>query len=116
MGPAGGDEVTGHIAFAPEAKKVLELSVRDALRLGHNYVGTEHILLGVLSLEGGLGPRVLAELGITKARAEEWLVPVLTEMARERAATGTDGDTDTDTDGGTGPGTGHETGGSAAGS
>ncbi|HEX6468901.1 MAG TPA: Clp protease N-terminal domain-containing protein [Streptosporangiaceae bacterium] len=84
MGPAGADEITGHIPFAPEAKKVLELSVRDALRLGHNYVGTEHILLGVLGLDDGLGARVLGELGITKTRAEEWLIPVLTEMLRER--------------------------------
>jgi hypothetical protein len=87
MGPAEGDEVTGHIPFAPEAKKVLELSVRDALRLGHNYVGTEHILLGVLGLDDGLGARVLGGLGITKAAAEEWLIPVLTEMAGDRTAT-----------------------------
>jgi hypothetical protein len=83
LGPAA-DEVPAHIPFTPEAKKILELTFRDALRLGHNYVGTEHILLGVLSQENGLGARVLTELGITKERAEGWLVPVLAKMARER--------------------------------
>jgi hypothetical protein len=81
LGPAGEDEVSGHIPFTPVSKKVLELTIRDALRLGHNYVGTEHILLGVLGVEDGIGARVLTELGITKAGAEEWLVPVLARMA-----------------------------------
>ena len=81
LGPAGEDVVSGHIPFTPVSKKVLELTIRDALRLGHNYVGTEHILLGVLGAEDGIGARVLVELGITKAGAEEWLVPVLARMA-----------------------------------
>jgi hypothetical protein len=82
LGPAG-EDVAGHIPFTPESKKVLELTMRDALRLGHNYVGTEHILLGVLGVEDGVGARVLAQLGITKAKAEEWLVPVLAQMAED---------------------------------
>jgi hypothetical protein len=85
LGPAGDEDISGHIPFTPEAKKVIELTIRDALRLGHNYVGTEHILLGVLGGEEGLGARVLGQLGITKERAEEWLVPVLTQMAEQRA-------------------------------
>jgi hypothetical protein len=88
MGPAV-EAVVGHIPFTPVSKKVLELTIRDALRLGHNYVGTEHILLGVLGAENGIGARVLAELGITKAKAEDWLVPVLTRMAENKQPDGT---------------------------
>ena len=44
----GGSSPSGHIPFTPRAKKVLELSLREALQLGHNYIGTEHILLGLL--------------------------------------------------------------------
>jgi hypothetical protein len=66
--------VEGHIPFTKRAKKVLELTIREALRLGHNYVGTEHILLGVLS-EEGRGAKVLFEIGVTKTRVEQWLIP-----------------------------------------
>ena len=59
---------SGHIPFTPRAKKVLELSLREALQLGHNYIGTEHILLALLELEDGTG--VLAGLGVDKATAE----------------------------------------------
>jgi hypothetical protein len=79
-GPAV-DDVPEHIPFTPESKKVLELTLREALRLGHNYIGTEHILLGVLSKEDGLGARVLTELGITKELAEGWLIPAINEAA-----------------------------------
>ncbi|MGH3109448.1 MAG: Clp protease N-terminal domain-containing protein, partial [Gaiellaceae bacterium] len=61
-----GDEVTtGQIPFTPRAKKVLELALREALSLGHNYIGTEHILLGLLREEEGLAARVLESLDIT---------------------------------------------------
>jgi ATP-dependent Clp protease ATP-binding subunit ClpC len=53
----------GHIPFTPRAKKVLELSLREALQLGHNYIGTEHILLGVLSEGEGVGAQVLVGFG-----------------------------------------------------
>jgi hypothetical protein len=86
LGPAA-DEVPTHIPFTPESKKILELTFRDALRLGHNYIGTEHILLGVLSQEGGLGARVLTDLGITKERVEGWLLPVLAKISGERGQT-----------------------------
>jgi hypothetical protein len=79
-GPAV-DDVPEHIPFTPDSKKVLELTLRDALRLGHNYIGTEHILLGVLSKEDGLGARVLTDLGITKELAEGWLIPAINEAA-----------------------------------
>ncbi len=65
--PAAG-QVPALIPFDPQAKKVLELTFREALRMGHNYVGTEHILLALLDFEAGTG--VLAGLGIDQAAAE----------------------------------------------
>ncbi len=76
------DEVTpGHVPFDSRAMKVLELTLREALALGHNYIGTEHILLGLLEEEESLGGGTLADLGITKERALAWLVPALEQMA-----------------------------------
>src|SRR5712691_8992721 len=63
---------TGHIPFTPRAKKVLELALREALHLGHNYIGTEHILLGTLAEEDGIGGKTLTGLGVTKERVLEW--------------------------------------------
>jgi ATP-dependent Clp protease ATP-binding subunit ClpA len=54
---------TGHIPFTPRAKKVLELSLREALNLGHNYIGTEHILLGLVREGEGVAAQVLTKLG-----------------------------------------------------
>jgi hypothetical protein len=59
----GDSEPSGHIPFTPRAKKVLELSLREALQLGHNYIGTEHILLGLIREGEGVGARVLHKLG-----------------------------------------------------
>ena len=76
------DEVTpGHVPFDSRAMKVLELTLREALALGHNYIGTEHILLGLLGEEENVGRGPLAGLGITRERARDWLVPVLERMA-----------------------------------
>ena len=76
------DEVTpGHVPFDSRAMKVLELTLREALALGHNYIGTEHILLGLLEEEENAGGGPLAGLGITRERARDWLVPVLERMA-----------------------------------
>jgi Clp amino terminal domain, pathogenicity island component len=72
--------VLKQIPFTPKAKKVMELAVRDALQLNHNYIGTEHLLLGVLDVEDGLGATTLAGLGITRDRATEWLVPELQRL------------------------------------
>jgi ATP-dependent Clp protease ATP-binding subunit ClpC len=55
---------TGQMPFTPRAKKVLELSLREALSTGHNHIGTEHILLGLLQEGGGVGARVLSDLGV----------------------------------------------------
>jgi ATP-dependent Clp protease ATP-binding subunit ClpC len=60
-----GDEIPiGQIAFTPPAKRALELSLREALSLGHNHIGTEHLLLGLVRYNQGVGPQVLLELGI----------------------------------------------------
>ena len=75
------DGVTpGHVPFDSRTMKVLELTLREALALGHNYIGTEHILLGLLEEESP-GGGTLAGLGITKDRTLAWLVPVLEQMA-----------------------------------
>jgi hypothetical protein len=66
--PPAADEVPALIPFDGRAKKALELTFREALRLGHDYVGTEHILLALLELEGGTG--VLSGLGVDKAAVE----------------------------------------------
>ena len=59
----GGQAPSGHIPFTPRAKKVLELSLREALQLGHNYIGTEHILLGLIREGEGVAAQVLVKLG-----------------------------------------------------
>ena len=70
IGP-GGSSPSGHIPFTPRAKKVLELSLREALQLGHNYIGTEHILLGLIREGEGVAVQVLVKLGagLTQVRA-----------------------------------------------
>jgi hypothetical protein len=87
--PASVDEpVPGSIPFTGGAKKTMELAVREALKLGHNYVGTEHILLGVLEDEAVAGHGALTGLGITPARVEQWLLPELERLveAKRQAA------------------------------
>ncbi len=79
---------TGHIPFTPRAKKVLELSLREALQLGHNYMGTEHILLGLIREGEGVAAQVLAAVGADDARVREQVVRLLTgegEQAGPRA-------------------------------
>jgi Clp amino terminal domain, pathogenicity island component len=85
--PDGEDPVTAeHIPFSQPSKKVLELALREALLLGHNYIGTEHLLLGLLDEEDGLGARTLSDLGVTREAAEQWLVPELQRLAEAKAA------------------------------
>src|SRR5258706_2614750 len=85
----GKGAVSGHIPFTPRAKKTLELALREALQLNHNYIGTEHILLGVIREGDGVGAQVLKEhadlmavrmavldlvpAGPTQARGRRWL-------------------------------------------
>jgi ATP-dependent Clp protease ATP-binding subunit ClpC len=73
-----GDEVTtGQIPFTPRAKKVLELSLREALQLGHNYIGTEHILLGLIREGEGVAAQVLQKLGADLNRVRQAVVQLL---------------------------------------
>ncbi|MFF2113946.1 Clp protease N-terminal domain-containing protein [Rhodococcus koreensis] len=67
--PPAAEEVPALIPFDAQSRKALELTFREALRLGHNYIGTEHILLALLEVEDGVG--VLAGLGVDKAAVEE---------------------------------------------
>ncbi|MFF1283322.1 Clp protease N-terminal domain-containing protein [Streptomyces sp. NPDC058299] len=80
--PPAADDVPDLIPYGPEAKKALELTFREALRLGHNYIGTEHILLALLEQENGQG--VLSGLGITKAGTEEYVGEVLALLLEQR--------------------------------
>ncbi|MGW2331292.1 Clp protease N-terminal domain-containing protein [Streptomyces sp. NPDC001700] len=73
--PPAADSMPALVPFDANAKKVLELTFREALRLGHNYIGTEHILLALLEHEDGSG--VLADLGIAKAGIEASIVQML---------------------------------------
>jgi hypothetical protein len=71
----------GHIPFTPRAKKVLELSLREALQLGHNYIGTEHILLGLIREGEGVAAQVLVELGAGLDRVRQVVVQLLSGYA-----------------------------------
>jgi ATP-dependent Clp protease ATP-binding subunit ClpA len=64
VGPPRGRQRAGHVPFSPDAKKTLERAVRQALTLGQNRLGSEHVLLGVLDVDDGLGARLLAALGV----------------------------------------------------
>jgi hypothetical protein len=77
-----GTEAPGpHIPFTPRAKKVLELSLREALHLSHNYIGTEHILLGLIREGEGVAAQVLVKLGADLDRARQEVVKLLSGYA-----------------------------------
>jgi ATP-dependent Clp protease ATP-binding subunit ClpC len=71
----------GHIPFTPRAKKVLELSLREALQLGHNHIGTEHILLGVVREGDGIAAQILVKLGADTASVRQAVIELLSERA-----------------------------------
>jgi ATP-dependent Clp protease ATP-binding subunit ClpC len=77
----------GHIPFTPRAKKVLELSLREALQLGHNYIGTEHILLGLLREGEGVAAQVLQKLGAELNRARQVVMRLMGEEGQVPSAT-----------------------------
>jgi hypothetical protein len=81
---------SGHIPFTPRAKKVLELSLRESLQLGHNYIGTEHILLGLIREGEGVAAQVLVRLGADLNRVRNQVIVVLHgregQEVRERPA------------------------------
>jgi len=73
-----GEEVTtGQIPFTPRAKKVLELSLRECHTLGHNYIGTEHILLGIVRENEGVASRVLLDLGTDAKKVRDAVIGLL---------------------------------------
>ena len=77
----GGTAPSGHIPFTPRAKKVLELSLREALQLGHNYIGTEHILLGLIREGEGVAAQVLVKLGADLSRVRQQVIQLLSGYA-----------------------------------
>ena len=80
--------VQGHIPFTPRSKKVLELSLREALQLGHNYIGTEHILLGLIREGEGVAAQVLRKLGADLNRVRQTVVQLLPGYTAETEAAG----------------------------
>ncbi|MDQ6781847.1 MAG: ATP-dependent Clp protease ATP-binding subunit, partial [Actinomycetota bacterium] len=101
IGPAG-SSTTGSPPFTPRAKKVLELSLREALQLGHNYIGTEHMLLGLVREGEGVAAQVLVSLGADLSKVRQQVIQLLSgyqSQGGKEGATGT----------GTGTGTSPET-------
>ena len=80
----GGSSPSGHIPFTPRAKKVLELSLREALQLGHNYIGTEHMLLGLLFADDDVTTK-LVERGLTIERVEQGVNEEIARIQAQRA-------------------------------
>jgi hypothetical protein len=81
----GSEAPGGHIPFTPRAKKVLELSLREALQLGHNYIGTEHILLGLIREGEGVAAQVLVGLGAGLDRVRGQVVQLLATAGASQA-------------------------------
>src|ERR1022692_1001053 len=88
---------SGHIPFTPRAKKVLQLSREEALNLGHNYIGTEHILLGLIREGGGVAAQVLVKLGADLNRVRQQVTQLLNGyQGKEPAAAGPPSETASD--------------------
>ena len=87
----GSEVPRGHIPFTPRAKKVLELSLREALQLGHNYIGTEHILLGLIREGEGIAAQVLQKLGADLNRVRQTVVQLLSGYRAGAEVTGVEG-------------------------
>ena len=78
----GEKPVEGHIPFTPRAKRVFELSLREALQLGHNYIGTEHLLLGLLKEGEGVAAQVLTKQGADSAQVRQTVIQMLSGYQR----------------------------------
>ena len=78
---------SGHIPFTPRAKKVLELSLREALQINHSYIGTEHILLGLIREGEGVAAQVLVKLGADLNRVRNQVLQLLSGFQGKEAAT-----------------------------
>jgi ATP-dependent Clp protease ATP-binding subunit ClpA len=83
--PPDGEPSAFHVPFSAGLKKVHELIVREALRLGHSYVGTEHILLGLLEARDEPGATLLTGQGVSKAGVEAWTLHALGDVGPTRA-------------------------------
>ncbi|KAA2258725.1 ATP-dependent Clp protease ATP-binding subunit [Solihabitans fulvus] len=81
--PEPQDTLPGHLPFTPQAKKALELTLREALLLQHNYIGTEHLLLGVLAEGDELAAGTLVRLGVTKEVVEPLILAQLAEILKQ---------------------------------
>jgi Clp amino terminal domain, pathogenicity island component len=86
IGP-GQEAPSGHIPFTPRAKKVLELSLREALQLGHDYIGTEHILLGLIREGEGVAAQALIRLGADLNRVRQQVIQLLHGYQGQEPAT-----------------------------
>ncbi len=84
MESQGGTMIAGEIPFLPQAKKVFELAAEESQSLGHNYIGTEHLLLGLLKEGEGVAARVLLEMGVTYRKAKETTINILGTSAPPR--------------------------------
>jgi ATP-dependent Clp protease ATP-binding subunit ClpC len=82
----GGTQPSGHIPFTPRAKKILELALREALQLGHDYIGTEHLLLGILREGEGVAAQVLQKHGLTLPLVRDTVVRILAGYTGEAVA------------------------------
>jgi ATP-dependent Clp protease ATP-binding subunit ClpC len=93
----GSGFVAVEIPFTPRAKRVLELSLEEARQLGHNYIGTEHLLLGLIREGEGVAARVLENLGVDLAKVRTQVIRMLGETAEVAAGGGGKGSTKTPT-------------------
>lgn len=78
VGPEG-QMASGHIPFTPRAKKVLELGLREALQLGHSYIGTEHLLLGLIREDEGVAAQILEHYDVTLTKTREVVMGLLVD-------------------------------------
>ena len=88
IGP-GAEEPSGYIPFTPRARKTLELSLRESFQLGHNYIGTEHILLGLIREGDGVAAQVLRKLSADLHTVRQEVIKLLSGVEGERPAAGT---------------------------
>jgi ATP-dependent Clp protease ATP-binding subunit ClpA len=82
----GQEAPTGHVPFTPRTKAALQLSLREALQLGHNYIGTEHILLGLIRQGDGVGAQVLMKLGAELTRVRQQVIQLISGYQGKQAA------------------------------
>ncbi len=80
----GSQTPSGHVPFTPRGKKVLELALREALQMGHDYIGTEHIVLGLVREEEGVAAQVLVQQGLTLEAVREQVLRQLSEISGEQ--------------------------------